>query len=219
MVTFVMLSHETRVASRAASLASLAQAGVEPELVISTYTGPTPDAEHRRAAFTAVTYAHSRSEALVFLEDDIEARPDLLQRHVDMAAAADVITVFCAVNERHYPDGVLEQAELPVSLAPIPNYDADRGFHGSMAVFVPQRVVEYGVAHPEQFQQPDGSPLERPVIEPDHKRGKVTGFDFWLKSVARRFGGMLVALPNSVNHVSRHGTWPSLTFHVPVAGT
>lgn len=215
MPVFVMLSHESRVESRARSLASLALAGVEPELVISTYDGPTPDAEVRRAAFSALSYAYCHSDALVFLEDDIEVRPDLFQRHVSMAVAADRITAFCAVNKRHYPPGTLERDALPVSLEPIPNYGADRGFHGSMAVYVPARVVEYAIDRQEEFQEADGSPLERPVIPPDFARRKVTGFDFWLKHTASRFGGMLVALPNSVNHVSRHGTWPSLTYHVP----
>lgn len=217
MVTFVMLSHVDNRESRDRSLASLAAAGVTPEVLLSFYRGPHPDAEVRRAGYDALSAAYTAGGALVFLEDDIEVRPDLFRRHVAMAEEADVITAFCAVNKRHYPPGVLDRDSLPVSLAPIPDYDADRGFHGSMAVYVPARVVEYAIDRQEEFQEADGSPLERPVIPPDFARRKVTGFDFWLKHTARKFGGMLVALPNSVNHVSRHGTWPSLTFHVPVA--
>ena len=214
MVTFVMLSHESRVESRLRSLDSFPLCAVV-HIVESAYSGPNPDAEVRARAYDALTLA--RGGGLVFLEDDIEVRPDLFQRHVAMAEEADVITAFCAVNKRHYPPGVLDRDSLPVSLAPIPDYDADRGFHGSMAVYIPARVVEYAIDRQEEFQEADGSPLERPVIPPDFARRKVTGFDFWLKHTARKFGGMLVALPNSVNHVSRHGTWPSLTFHVPVA--
>lgn len=213
MVTFVMLSHESRVESRLRSLDSFPLCAAV-HIVESTYSGPNPDAEVRARAYDALTLA--RGGGLVFLEDDIEIRP-LFRRHLDLAITADRITVFCAVNERHYPPGVLGQEALPVSLAPIPKYDADRGFHGSMAVYVPPAVVAYALGRREEFQEADGSPLERPVIPPDFARRKVTGFDFWLKHTARKFGGMLVALPNSVNHVSRHGTWPSLTFHVPEA--
>lgn len=216
MVTFVMLSHVDNRESRERSLASLATANVTPGVLLSFYRGPNPDAEVRRAGYDALSVAYTAGGPLVFLEDDIEVRPDLFQRHVGMAVEADVITAFCAVNKRHYPHGVLEQATLPVSLEPIPNYDADRGFHGSMAVYVPARVVEYAVEREEEFREPDASPLERPVIAPDFARRKVTGFDFWLKHTARRFGGMYVALPNSVDHVSRYGTWPSLTYRVPV---
>lgn len=217
MVTFVMLSHETRVESRAASLASLATAGVTPEVLLSFYRGPNPDAEVRRAGYDALSAAYTAGGPLVFLEDDIQVRPELFRRHVAMAEEADVITAFCAVNKRHYPPGTLERDALPVSLEPIPNYGADRGFHGSMAVYIPARVVEYAIDREEEFQEADGGPLERPVIPPDFARRKVTGFDFWLKHTASHFGGMYVALPNSVNHVSRHGTWPSLTYHVPEA--
>lgn len=210
----VMLSHASRTESRTKSLASLARATALPVTVIeSTYTGPTPDAEVRARGYDALMAASGRD--MVFLEDDIEVHPDLFRRHLLMAAAAGVVTVFCAVNARHYPPGILDEVTLDAELLPLPNFDADRGYHGSMAVFIPQAVVEHGLNRRHEFQRPDGSPLTQPVIEPDRLRGKVTGFDFWLKHTARAFGGMLVAVPNSVNHVSRHGTWPSLTYHVP----
>lgn len=216
MPVFVMLSHESRRSSRSRSSASVRAAGAKVDVAImSEYTGIHPDAEVRRRGYDALS--ESKGDGIVFLEDDIEVRTDLFQRHVNMAVAADRITVFCAVNKRHYPPGVLGKPALPVSLEPIPNYDADRGFHGSMAVYIPEKVVQYGLLHPGEFMEPRGGRLEHLVIEPDRLRGKVTGFDFWLKHTARQFGGMLVALPNSVNHVSRKGTWPSLTYHVPEA--
>lgn len=216
MPVFVMLSHESRRSSRSRSSASVLAAGAKVDVVImSEYTGLHPGAEVRRRGYDALE--ESKGAGIVFLEDDIECRPDLFTRHVAMAVEADTITAFCAVNKRHYPPGTLDQKALPVSLAPIPAYDADRGFHGSMAVYIPQKVVEYGLLHPGEFMEPNGGRLEHLVIEPDRLRGKVTGFDFWLKHIAPLFGGMLVALPNSVNHASRHGTWPSLTYHVPEA--
>jgi len=69
---------------------------------------------------------------------------------------------------------------------------------------------------------PRGEPLTQPVIPPDHARGKITGFDFWIKHTAQQFGGMLVALPNSIDHDDRGSVngertsaWRSPTYGIP----
>lgn len=217
---FVMLSHESRADTlRRESLAQLAAAGITPIVIESTATSGT-DAEVRRRAYDALE--HANEHGLVFLEDDILVRPSLFQRHVRMAVDAQAVTVFCAVNERHYPPGILEQPRLPASLTPMPTYDANRGYHGSMAVYLPPALVAHGLTHPHGFMRPDGAPLTTPAIRPDHQRGKVTGFDFWIKHHARAFGGILVALPNSVDHIGlsvrnnqRAAPWRSPTFHTP----
>src|SRR5690606_25671474 len=155
----------------------LAAAGVHPIVVESTYDGPTPDAEVRARAYDALRLAEG--DALVFLEDDLDIRPGLFHRHLGMAVAAGCVTAFCAVNRRHYPVGALDQAALPAPWAPSPSDAADRGFHGSMAVYVPAAMVTHALLRRSEFQAPDGSPLTHPVIPPDFARGKVTGFDFW----------------------------------------
>jgi hypothetical protein len=106
----------------------------------------------------------------------------------------------------------------------MPAYDDNRGYHGSMAVYLPPALVAHGLTRPHEFMRPNGAPLTDPVIQPDHQRGKVTGFDFWIKHHARAFGGILVALPNSVDHVglSVHGSarataWRSPSFPIPEA--
>lgn len=209
-----MLSHASRAAAtRAKSLARLAAAGVHPTVVESTYAGPTPDAEVRARAFDALALAEG--DALVFLEDDLDVRPDLFRRHLAMAVAANAVTAFCAVNRRHYPPGVLSRSSLPAYLAPIPAYAADRGFHGSMALYIPPAMVAHALLRRDEFQLPNGSPLTRPVIPPDFARGKVTGFDFWVKHTAPQFGGMLVALPNSIQHDDPKGKWFSPSFGIP----
>lgn len=211
---FVMLSHASRAATtRARTLARLAAAGVIPSVVESHYSGPHPDAEVRARAFDALALAEG--DALVFLEDDIDVRPGLFHRHLGMAVAAGCVTAFCAVNKRHYPVGALQQAALPAHLAPIPNYAADRGFHGSMALYIPPAMVTHALLRRDEFQLPDGGPLQHPVIPPDFARGKVTGFDFWVKHTAPQFGGMLVALPNSVRHDDPKGKWFSPSFGIP----
>jgi len=219
---FVMLSHASRALGlRRESIAHLAAAGVTPSVVESTATAGT-DAEVRRRAYDALALANDAG--LVFLEDDILVRPSLFVRHVHMAVDAAAVTVFCAVNERHYPPRMLDRPTLTASLTPMPAYDADRGYHGSMAVYLPPALVAHGLARPHEFMQPDGTPLEHPVIEPDRARGKVTGFDFWIKHHARAFGGILVALPNSVDHVGlsvrnnqRASPWRSPSFLIPEA--
>lgn len=220
-MTFVMLSHVSRRdTARAASLQQLACAGIHPHLVESHAATPS-DAEVRRRAYDALQLAR---DALVFFEDDILVRPDLLHKHLALASVARTTTALCAVNARHYPPAALTEAPMRVRLEPIPNYAANRGFHGSMALYLPRVMVEHGRAHPEEFMRPDGAPLDRPVIPPDHLRGKVTGFDFWVKHTAQAFGGMLVALPNSVDH-DDHGSvrggarkpWRSPTYRTPEA--
>jgi len=219
---FVMLSHESRADSyRKESLAQLAAAGITPIVIESTATSGT-DAEVRRRAYDALE--HATAAGLVFLEDDIHVRSSLFLRHVAMAIDAQAVTVFCAVNQRHYPPGTLFQPSLIASLAPMPAYDDNRGYHGSMAVYLPPALVAHGLTHPHEFMRADGSPLTTPVITPDHQRGKVTGFDFWIKHHARAFGGILVALPNSVDHVGlsvrnnqRASPWRSPSFLIPEA--
>lgn len=220
MTTAAMLSHASRAETfRPETLRVLAAAGIRPQVIESTYSGPTPDAEVRAKAYDALVLA--KGGGLLFLEDDLDARPFLLPRHLAMAEATGVTTAFCAVNQRHYPPGTLSRSTLKAELLPIPAYDASRGFHGSMAVYLPPAFVQYGLDHPEEFRQPDGSLLTQHVIAPDVERGKVCGFDFWIKHHARRFGGMLVAVPNSVDHVGTNlrtgATWPSPTFQIPEA--
>lgn len=216
-----MLSHASRRhGAREESLAQLAAAGIIPQ-IIESHATQKGDAEVRRRAYDALHRA--AGGALLFLEDDILVRPALLNHHLALAEQASVTTALCAINPRHYPPGVLEKRPMRVRLEPIPGYAADRGFHGSMAVYLPPALVTHGVAHPEQFMRPDGSLLDQPVIPPDFARGKVTGFDFWIKHAAQAFGGMLVALPNSVQHDDKgsvHGgprarPWRSPTYDIP----
>src|SRR5690606_18522015 len=43
---------------------------------------------------------------------------------------------FAATLRRTAQNAPREPGQLPAALAPIPDYDADKGFHGSMAVYV-----------------------------------------------------------------------------------
>ena len=223
MIPAVMISHESRALThRVESLTQLASAGIHPTVIESTYNGREASAEVRRLGYEALK--HGTDKGLLFFEDDIIVDPDLLPWHVERARRAELLAALCAVNERHYKPSILRDIQNGVRLHPhfarIPKYDDDKGFHGSMAVYIPRQLVVYGLARQTEFQQPDGSPLEHPVIPPDYQRGKVTGFDFWLKHAARiaplKYRGMFAAIPNSVNHVgSADGAWRSPTFGAP----
>src|SRR5690625_798441 len=184
IIPAVMISHESRALTmRVESLTQLASVGIKPVVIESTYDGDNPDAEVRRLGYEALK--HGTSEGLLFFEDDIIVNPELLPWHIERARRAQLLAALCTVNERHYNPNVLrdikEGAPLKPRFARIPRYDADRGFHGSMALYLPPKLVVYGLARQTEFQQPDGSHLEHPVIPPDYQRGKVTGFDFWIK--------------------------------------
>lgn len=221
MIPAVMISHKSRALTlRIESLAQLASVGIKPVVIESTYDGDNPSAEVRRLGYEALKYGND--QGLLFFEDDIIVNADLLPWHIERARRAKLLVAFCAVNKRHYKYSIMRDVELGAKLYPhfarIPRYDDDMGFHGSMAMFLPPRLVVYGLARQTEFQQPDGSCLENPVIPPDYQRGKVTGFDFWIKYAARvaplKDRGMFAAIPNSVDHVGRSdGRWRSPTFN------
>lgn len=223
----VMLSHVSRASTRRPkSVEQLRAAGIEPVIVESVaervaHTAP----EVRRRGYDALKIAAGDPDGLVFYEDDVLVNPRLYLRHLRMAVDARAVVTFCALKPRLYPPGVSKAARLPVTLLPVPAYDENKGWFGSQAVYLPPAMVAYGLDHPEEFMQPDGSPLAEPVVQADVWRGFVTGFDFWIKSRARLFGGIFVAVPNSVDHddqgsVRLRGSrppWTSPTFRTPEA--
>lgn len=213
-----MLSHASRANGlRRQSLLQLEAAGIEPLILESTYAGEHTDAEVRRRGYDALQHHHP-DLGLLFFEDDIVVNAALFKRHLELAIAAQRVVAFCALNRRHYQAGVIGQPRLPVRLDPIPGYSEDRGFHGSQALYLPADLCRFGLEHPEMFMAEDGGPLTQPAILPDHLRGKVCGFDFWIKHHAALVGGILAAIPNSVDHVGmmKSGAyWRSPTYGTP----
>lgn len=131
------------------------------------------------------------------------------------------IIVFCAVQDRHHPPQARIDASqdrpIPPHFAPMPHYreryGAAGGFHGSMCVWVPPAIVERAatdwhefINHPVDDTNAPGMPadlrhLTEPVLDLDRQRGKITGFDFWLRERAPEHGGIMVAIPNPVDHL------------------
>lgn len=131
------------------------------------------------------------------------------------------IIVFCAVQERHHPPQLridaLRGRPVRPQIVPMPHYretyGAAGGYHGSMCVWIPPAVVTRAALDWHEFinapiddtaapgTPPDARHLTEPVLELDKQRGKITGFDFWLRERAPEYGGMMVAVPNPVDHL------------------
>lgn len=131
------------------------------------------------------------------------------------------IIVFCAVQERHHQPQARIDARFGRPMRPhfavMPHYreshGANGGFHGSMCVWIPPAIVSRAttdwhefINHPVDDTNAPGMPadlrhLTEPVLDLDRQRGKITGFDFWLRERAPEYGGIMVATPNPVDHV------------------
>lgn len=193
-----------RAATLARTLADLARADVHP--IVLTNPGRDAPAETRAAGLAACRHATRAGRHLLFLEDDIRITdPDLLKHHLTAALNANAITLLCAVNRTHYPpDALTEREPIRARLERMPNPGARTGarggLHGSMAVLIPYRIARAATTTPHLFQHPDGTLLTHPVLPDDHQHDRVTGFDFYLRHVART-DGALVAVPNPIDHV------------------
>lgn len=205
--TTILVTHDSRERERAETLRQLALARVHPALQISTNRDPNlADAEVRRLGGLACRIAHVKGTALLFLEDDIDVDARTFPRHLAIAEQLQVPTTFCVLRPSLWSGGITralaKRRPMPVSLVPLTGVAEDRGFHGSMAVFLPRAMVAHAAMAWREFERPDGGPLLAPAINADRLRGKVTGFDFWIKENAGAFGGLHGALPNSVDHRS-----------------
>lgn len=200
------------------TLRDLADAGINPQTITSTYTGPLPDAEVRRQALNAIQLAAGDPLGMLFFEDDIAVDAPLFQHHLRLALSMSRIVAFCTVNPKHHPPGMLnDPSPILARLEALPAWDApygrDGGFHGSMAVYLPPAVVRFALDRPHEFQRDDGAALTVPVIAPDAQHHRITGFDLWLKHHAKSFGGIYGAFPNPVDHLGDGGhRWRALTY-------
>jgi hypothetical protein len=163
------------------------------------------DAEVRLLGGLACHVAAAAGTSLLFLEDDLLVNAHLFRRHLQEAEARQVPVTFCLIRESLYPLGVRDcikrKRPLPVTIVRLVGADADRGFHGSMAVFLPKAMTAYAGENPGDFMNADGSHLRHPVLVADKLRNKVCGFDFWVKEVSNAFGGLHAGIPNSVDHL------------------
>lgn len=195
-MTPVMISCvQRRDTERPITLASLANVGVHP-IVVESECNPAGARLNRHAAWHALSRANG---AALFLEDDVLVKPTLT-RALEMAVAADVITVFCLLRERlltREAQAILARARavgrMRLTLLPLDPLEVPkrRGFYGTQAVYLPERVVRCVLEDAwSEFVGEYGAPMD---VAP-------SGFDFWLKERASEFGGMFTVVPNPVQH-------------------
>lgn len=202
----VMVSHESRTEVRERTLEQLRRVDVVPRVLISTNRDPSlADAEVRLLGGLACRIADAANAGLLFLEDDLLVDTHLFPRHLTMAESLGHPVTFCLLREALYPLGIRDclkrKRPLPVSIVHLNGADADRGFHGSMAVYLPRAMTSYAAENPHDFMTDDGAHLTEPVLVADKVRHKVCGFDFWVKEVSASFGGLHAAIPNSIDHL------------------
>lgn len=199
--TLVMLSHHSRAeTARVDSIRGLHHAGVKPRILESTTTTPS-DAEVRRLAWFVAKKAEGNPDGLIFMEDDLVVlHPDRLKAFlVAPRPRYELVTLTLLRKELlgNYagdPNGV---QPLDMSL-----FSADRGFHGSMFMWLSAELVTRILSKPEEFMTDDGTRLTDPVTPSEVRRGRVCGFDFWLKDNVWSAASME---PNPVTH----GNYPS----------
>lgn len=200
--TVVMVSCEQRVEVRAQTLRQFHSLGHHPKVILDPCHDPTPAAVLRNA-YNAVAPHDGDARGVLFVEDDIDLNAGTFDRFVRMAMESKTITTLCLLRHSLYPAWVAEDTtELPGCLVKLRDYDARRGFHGTMCVYLPPAVVSRIRGSPSEFMDDLGNPI------PD-----AHGFDFWLKTHATEYGGMLAAIPNPVNHrpgVSMWGNKPDV---------
>jgi hypothetical protein len=199
----VMISHVSRAGNvRDESLRQLAAAGVRPRVFESNPERPA-DGEVKRLAWHAITSARANPHGVLFFEDDILVDPIRLRRFLAGPVPQFDFVALCLLRKGLYAEPelrVMEHKQPAESrLAPIDLrvFRADRGFHGTMGVWLSRDIIADAYDHPDTFMRHDGSCLTHPVNPSEVRRGKVCGFDFWLKDAVTH---PAVLFPNAVDH-------------------
>jgi hypothetical protein len=173
---------------RRETLSALAALNLHP-LITESSCDPAGPSLNRHAAWHAV--APHAGAGVLFLEDDITPKPDLLW-FLGAAERLGKIVTFCLLRDSLLPFTPPETGRVGAMLAPLDpvRVAARRGFYGTQAVYLPPHVTEAVAEAKADFVQPDGSP------QPDSG----DGFDFWLKTHADALGGIWAAYPSPVQH-------------------
>lgn len=231
--TPVMISCRQRVEEREDTLAQLAKAGIVPTVIHMACDPPSIEA-NRYGAFVAAEMAAANGDGLLFLEDDIDIDPKFPE-FIQTAINADVVTTFCVMRDRLYPEGYeagqqsrvkqLGAARAELVELPLHTLQVRRGFHGSQAIYVPPRVVDL-ILNRDGLDFVDFVQVESMWVGRQKAPGGIDhGFDFWLKEHAHEFGGIYAAYPNPVQHRCRApsvfggtGKFVSASFGMPSEG-
>jgi hypothetical protein len=195
MVTPVMISHFTRGGPgglREQSIAALNEAGINPIVFESTVQNGS-DVEVKRIAWHAISSGFGGS--VLFFEDDITVDPVALRAFMNMDKGDHDVITLCLLRKSLLGD-VKREGIVPIRKEA---WSADRGFHGSMGLWLSTVMVDWLVARKGDFMRKDGTPIKHPITPSELRRGKPCGFDFWLKDNAMK---PAVMLPNPIGHRS-----------------
>lgn len=196
----VMISHHSRGGKsglRAQSLQQLALAGARPDVMISTVERGS-DAEVKRISWWAISTARDNPDGVLFFEDDILVDSIGLEWFARGPRPAHDLVLLCTLRASLH--GVPRPQE-PYHLAPIPRerFAAERGFHGCMGMWLSADLVDTIVSSRSHFMAPDDQPATTPVTPTEVRRGKVCGFDFWLRDFVNDPASLL---PDVIKHRS-----------------
>ena len=198
----VVISHHTRArTTRARTLTELEAAGIQP-VVFESHAERPSDAEVKRIAWHAITSSH-HEDGVLFFEDDVLVDVGRLRWFLSGPRPDHDLVVLCLLRESLYPGVAYRamQAGAPVATSVMPldhrAFSADRGFHGSMGLWLSADLVDLARRTRLDFMSDDGDLLQEPRTPSERARGKVCGFDFWLKDAA---ASPAVVFPNPVQH-------------------
>jgi hypothetical protein len=198
-----MLSHVTRANSvRERSLQQLATAGITPTVIESTVTTPG-DTEVKRQAWHALSLGADNPHGVMFFEDDILVDAHRMLWFLTGPVPTHDLVALCLLRLKLYPlEAVRVMAgRVPTTTSIIPiereAFRSDRGFHGTMGIWLSAQLVATALANKNEFMLDDGGLLSEPVTPSEMARGKPCGFDFWLKDRAQR---PAVLFPNAIDH-------------------
>lgn len=163
---------------------------------------PACGAENMRTAYHAI-YPFLGTTGALFIEDDIDIDPHLLEWFYIEATRKQAITVMCLLRTSLMrPDDQRDIRRPPVQRRIVPLQKAQmqrRGplrFYGTQCVFLPKRVIQAVADSWTDFVSEYGGKKPCNCAEGDFCR--TDGFDFWL---GRHYPDQLyVALPNPAQH-------------------
>lgn len=202
--TMVMLSHKSRArTARRITLAGLERWGVQPQVFESTTDEPS-DAEVKRMAWWAITSGQRNPDGVVFFEDDVVVVNGVaLQEFLNGPRPEYDMVTLCLLRRSllagEWDTKAGEPRLLPLNM---PAFAADRGFHGSMGIWLSHDTVTLMARSREQFMTSEGGCITEPKHRSEFARGGPCGFDFWLKDYV---GSAAVFAPEPL----AHGVYPS----------
>jgi hypothetical protein len=192
-----MISHVSRGGVgglREKSIAALNAAGVNP-IVFESTVEKGSDTEVKRIAWHAVAAGYGGS--VLFFEDDITVDASALRDFMRLPKGNHDVITLCLLR-KSLLGNTTGNGIVPIDQEA---WSADRGFHGSMGLWLSTELVDWLVARKSDFMREDGTPITEPITASEVKRGKPCGFDFWLKDNAVNPG---VMIPNPIGHLAGH---------------